>query len=228
MWWGLSGVLLAAAAFSLIPGRMIAVGGDTASEPVLIIDAGHGGEDGGAVAPDGVRESEINLDIALRTEALARFCGVTTVMTRQSGKIDYPPEAQTLAQMKKADQHARLALINSQPNAVLLSIHQNNYPAPAPNGIQVFYNKVGDSAGLAALIQENLTASLCPDNRRYAEPADDGIYLMRCSEKPSILVECGFLSNPGDLACLEDPVYRTELAVVILASCLQYIRGALI
>ena len=218
--------MLAVTVIPLIPWEALSVSGEPyAAPPVLIIDAGHGGADGGAVAPDGVLESELNLDIALRLEAVSGFCGVKTVMTRSTQDIDYPAEAQTIAQMKKADQNKRLELINSLPYALLLSIHQNNYPAASPHGIQVFYNGEADSRMFAGILQENLTSSLCPDNRRVAEAADDGIYLMRRSIHGAALVECGFLSNSGDLEKLESEAYRTKLAVVMLASYLQYIRG---
>ena len=191
----------------------------------VVIDPGHGGEDGGAVAPDGTLESDVNLDIARRLEALAAFWGVKTVMTRTGTEIDYPESAQTLAAKKKADQDARLALINATPDGVLLSIHQNQYPASGPWGIQVFYGAEPGSDRLAQVLQENMTAQLCPDNRRLAERIDDDIYLMRNAACPAVLAECGFLSNPNDLAKLESEGYRTQLAAVMLGSYLQYIRG---
>jgi N-acetylmuramoyl-L-alanine amidase len=204
---------------------LVQTGAAQNERPVLIIDPGHGGADGGAVAPDGTLESDINLDIALRLEALAAFWGVETVMTRSTAEIDYPAEAESLAAMKRADQNARIALINETPGAVLFSIHQNNYPASSPWGIQVFYGAVTDSSVLAETLQENLTGQLCPDNRRVAEPIDEGIYLMRKAQCQSVLVECGFLSNPNDLEKLESDGYRTQLAAVMLASYLQYTRG---
>lgn len=191
----------------------------------MVLDAGHGGEDGGAVAPDGTLESDINLDIALRVEALARFWGVETRMTRRTESIVYPSSALTLAAKKKADQNARLELINTTPGAVLISIHQNNYPSASPSGIQVFYGSEPNSAALAEQMQSMLTQSLCPGNRRVAEAIDDGIYLMRNADCTAVLVECGFLSNPSDLEKLETDAYRTELAACMLASFLQYIRG---
>lgn len=196
--------------------------------PVLIVDAGHGGEDGGAVAPDGTMESDINLDIALRLEELARFWGVDTRMTRRTESIDYPASAQTLAAKKKADQNARLELIHGTPGAILISIHQNNYPAASPHGIQVFYGTEPHSDSLAETLQQNLTQALCPENRRVAEPIDEGIYLMRQASCPAVLVECGFLSNPDELEKLESDSYRMELAAVMLASFMQYIRGTTI
>ena len=196
--------------------------------PILILDPGHGGEDGGAVAPDGSQESDINLEIALRLDALARFWGVDTRMTRRTRSIEYPASAQTLAAKKKADQDARLTLIRDTPGAILISIHQNNYTSAAPHGIQVFYGEDPSAAALAKLMQENLTRSLCPENRRVAEPIDQGIYLMRNADCPAVLVECGFLSNPEELEKLESDAYRMELAVGMLASFLQYIRGTTI
>ena len=194
--------------------------------PVLVIDAGHGGADGGAVASDGTLESDINLDIALRLEALARFWGVTPVMTRASADIAYPSEAGSIAAKKVADQHARVGLVNNTPGAVLLSIHQNNYPAASPHGIQVFFGPVAGSDAFAQIAQGNLTAQLCPDNRRVASPIDRGVYLMKSVNCPAVLVECGFLSNPDDLQSLKSETYRTKLAAVLLASWLQYTKGS--
>lgn len=197
----------------------------TEAVQVLIIDAGHGGDDGGAVAPNGTLESEINLDIALRLETLADFWGVTTVMTRTESSIAYPAEAETLSAKKKADQHARLDLIHKTPGAILISIHQNNYPSSSPWGIQVFYGAVAGSDHLASITQTNLTDQLSPENRRVASSIDSGIFLMREANCPAILVECGFLSNAEELAKLESETYRTELAAVMLASYLQYTKG---
>lgn len=194
--------------------------------PILVIDAGHGGMDGGAVASDGTKESGINLDIALRLEALARFWGVDMVMTRNQENIDYPADAGTIAAKKKADQYARVGLINNTPGAILLSIHQNNYPATAPNGIQVFYGKNPAGTEFATVLQTNLTTYLYPESRRLASPISDSIFLMNKINCPAVLVECGFLSNPGDLQKLKTESYRLELAMVMLASYLQYIRGA--
>ncbi len=226
-WWFplAAAAVLAAAALA---GRQADLAAEGAAQPpVLVIDAGHGGADGGAVAADGTLESEINLDIALRLEALARFWGLDPVMTRREESIGYPAGADTIAKKKVADQHARLALINGTPGAVLVSIHQNNYPAAAPRGIQVFYNASPGADAFAALAQENLTACLLPENRRVAAPADPGVFLMKRTACPAILAECGFLSNPGDLAKLRTPEYRTQLAVVLLGSYLQYIRGTI-
>ena len=149
-----------------------------AGEPVLIIDAGHGGADGGAVAADGSVESAINLAIARRLEALAGLFGVETVMTRESEDIDYPEEADTVSKMKQADQNARVKLINSVPDGVLISIHQNYYPDSRPSGAQVLYAATDGSQELGELAHGAITSALCPDSRLFP------IRQIRCPETP--------------------------------------------
>jgi len=205
--------------------RPPAVEVSAAMAPILIIDAGHGGADGGAVAASGTLECDVNLDIALRLEALCAFWGTETVMTRSGPDIEYPPEATTISSMKRADQHGRVALVNNTPGGVLLSIHQNFYPATAPNGPQVFFGKHDGSNDLASIIQYNLTSALCPDNRRVASAVDEDVYLLKMAQRTAVLVECGFLSNPEELEKLESEEYRLKLASVFLASWLQYTRG---
>ena len=223
LWWLVLTSLTLAAAVILAP-RPVHTGAEH-HRHILIIDPGHGGADGGASAADGTLECDLNLDIALRLDALASFWGVDTVMTRRSSQIDYPAEAQTLSAKKKADQHARAALIDSISDGVLLSIHQNNYPSSSPSGIQIFYGGEAQSASFAALMQDNFISRICPENRRVAAPIDDSIYLMRTARCPSVLVECGFLSNPRELEMLKNASYRTKLAVVMLASYMEFTEG---
>lgn len=190
---------------------------------ILVLDAGHGGEDGGAVSASGLVEAGINLDITRRIQALALLAGVPVQMTRETAEIDYPESAHTTAQRKVADQKQRVAQINALPNAVLISIHQNCYPGSAkPFGAQVLYAATDGSETLGSRMHENLITYLNPDNRRVAAPISDKIYLMRSVHCPAVLVECGFLSNPEEASKLVDSGYQTKLATVILASYLQY------
>lgn len=188
---------------------------------VLVIDAGHGGEDGGAVAPDGTLESDVNLSVALRLEALARFCGVETRMTRAGRELDYPPELKKTAQRKAWDQHSRAALLQETPGAVLLSIHQNKYPDPRPRGPQVLYAADEASRGFGETAHALLTQALFPESRRVAAPAPKEIYLLRAAACPAILAECGFLSNPEEAALLSEPGYQTKIALTLLGAYLQ-------
>lgn len=192
---------------------------------VLIIDAGHGGEDGGASTAEGVPESGINLAIACKLEALAGLFGVETVMTRESQYISYPESAATTAQRKQSDQKARIELINAQENAVLISIHQNYYPDARPSGCQVFYGKPEGSRELGELTHKNMTEALCPSSRRVAAPISEDIYLMRAAKCTSILVECGFLSNRNEAALLLTDDYQLKISALLLASYLQFEAG---
>lgn len=192
---------------------------------VLIIDAGHGGEDGGATTAEGVPESGINLAIACKLEALAGLFGVETVMTRESQDISYPESAATTAQRKQSDQKARIELINAQENAVLISIHQNYYPDARPSGCQVLYGEPEGSRELGELTHKNMTEALCPSSRRVAAPISEDIYLMRAAKCTSILVECGFLSNRNEAALLLTDDYQLKISALLLASYLQYEAG---
>ena len=224
IWWLPLFIVVVIAAAILVPIPAFTQA-EVQTEPVLVIDAGHGGADGGAIADDGTLESGINLDIALRLESLADFWGVETEMTRRSDDIAYPADATTLSAMKKADQYARVSMINSTPGAILISIHQNKYPSVSPHGPQVFYGSAEGSDALAAIVQANLTGQLCPSNRRGAKPIDEDIFLMRKVRCTAVLTECGFMSNPDELAKLKTPNYRLQLASIFLASYLEYIRG---
>jgi N-acetylmuramoyl-L-alanine amidase len=194
--------------------------------PVLIIDPGHGGEDGGAQSKDGLLESAVNMDIALRMEALAGLFGINTLMTRTSEEIDYPESARTTHDRKTYDQNRRLEMINSTPNAVLISIHQNKFPNPIPRGSQVMYAKTEGSREFGELTHANLIAALYPENRRVAIPVYDSIYLFKNINCTGILVECGFLSNPAEAELLATEEYRVKLASVLICSYLQYMEEA--
>ena len=197
---------------------------DAPPEPVLVLDPGHGGLDGGATAADGVRESQINLEIALRTENLAKLAGIRTLMTRREEELLYPPEASTVHEKKVWDQKSRVELINGTPGAVLISIHQNRYPDPRPSGSQVLYARTAGSQELGELLHENLITCLCPENRRVAAPVQDSIYLMKQMKCPAILVECGFLSNVAEAQKLQGSNYQISLATVTVASYLQFLE----
>ena len=190
--------------------------------PVLILDAGHGGADGGAVAPDGTVESTLNLSVALRVRDLCTFLGVDTVMTRNTEEIVYPPEAKTIAAMKKWDTRRRVEIAESMDSPVFLSIHQNIYPSSGPHGSQVLYAQNEPSRALAELIQAELTAALLPENRRVPVPAGKDIYIMSHVHCTAVLVECGFLSHPQELSLLQSADYQKKITSVLTACYLQF------
>ena len=189
--------------------------------PCLVIDAGHGGLDGGAVSAEGVKESGINLAVACKLWDVCRFLGVDCCMTRCSEELEYPENACSIREKKLWDQQRRVALANETPGAVLLSIHQNLYPDARPSGTQVFYAATDGSEELGKRTHSLLTALLCPENRRVAAPSSEEIYLMKRVRCPAILVECGFLSNSEEARKLCEADYQRKLAVILCASYIQ-------
>ena len=188
----------------------------------LIIDAGHGGDDGGTVGVDGVKESKINLEIAQRLHLLAKLCGISTVMTRDSQEIDYLQEAHSIAERKLFDQKSRLSLILDYPHGILYSIHQNAYPNENVSGIQVFYGHDDKSRNLGVLLQSSFNVTLGIQSRRLAAEISDNIYLMKHCNCTGILVECGFLSNPEECKLLQKDSYQKKLSTVMLGAFMEY------
>lgn len=191
------------------------------SERVVVIDPGHGGEDGGAVAYDGTIESGINLDIAKRLDFLLTFCGQKTLLLRQEDVSLHSPEATTLRQKKVSDLHNRVDAVNAQQDPVLISIHQNFFLSSKYHGAHVFYANGPLGQPWAEQTQKNLNSCLDPTNNRVAAPISQDIYLMNHIHCPGILVECGFLSNPEEREKLKTPEYQRSLAIVIAGSYLQ-------
>ena len=210
------------ALFSLLPVSVATLAPARAGEKhTIVIDAGHGGEDGGAVSADGVIESGINLAVAQDINALLTFLGEDTVMTRTEDISVYSEGAQTLRQKKRSDLENRVALVNGTPNAVLLSIHQNSLPkSTRTHGAQAFFGGVAGSDTLAQSVQTALNSAI-NDGDKEAKRISSDVFLMKNVTVPAVLVECGFLSNREETAKLQQPDYQTKLAVVIAAGFLN-------
>lgn len=189
----------------------------------IIIDAGHGGEDGGAVSCTGVLESQLNLQIALRLRDLCHLLGYQTLMIRTSDVSVYT-EGNTIAAKKVSDLKQRVRTVEQTPNALLISIHQNIFPDSRYSGAQVFYNGTDEAKALAQSMQEQFVASLNPGSKRNCKPADS-IYLMQKISSPGVLVECGFLSNPQEEALLRDPEYQRKICCVIASSLSSFLNA---
>ena len=164
--------------------------------PVIVIDAGHGGEDGGATSVSGVLESQLNLEIARRVDAFLALSGFETRMIRESDTAIYDASASTLSEKKVSDLKNRVKLVNQTPGALLLSIHQNVFSDGRYSGAQVFYAKTEGSKQLAEAVQQLLIDVLDPQNHRQAKPADT-VYLMNHIQCTGVLVECGFFVQRG-------------------------------
>lgn len=186
----------------------------------LILDAGHGGEDGGAVSITGVPESQINLAVVLKTRDILAFYGVSPMVLREEDISLHDDSAVSLREKKVSDLKNRVAAIEEQRGATLLSIHQNTYPNGRYHGAQAFYAPTEGSKELAEHIQAAIRSTLQPDNERAVKEIPDTVYLMNHISCPAVLVECGFLTNPGEEALLLDPDYQKQLAAVLAGAWL--------
>lgn len=190
-----------------------------------VIDAGHGGVDGGAVSPDGVKESGLNLAIALRLHDLLRFAGQKTIMVRTED-VSVATDDSSIRAQKASDIRNRVELVNNTENAVLLSVHQNSLPSSAvTRGAQVFWNRQTGAEALANLIQDSLNSSVNTGNEKQARQIPATIYLMKHIGAPGVIVECGFLSNTQETVQLQDPSYQIRLAAAIAAGYLRLLAG---
>lgn len=182
--------------------------------PVIVIDAGHGGEDGGAVAQDGIKESHLNLSIAQRVDDFLVFSGFETKMIRDSDVSVYDDSARSISEKKVSDLHNRVRTVNETPGALLLSIHQNKFPESRYSGAQVFYAGTSGSKELAQRMQQTLITVADPTNHRQAKAADT-VFLMNKIQCTGVMVECGFLSNADEKAKLQDPNYQKKLTLAM-------------
>lgn len=179
----------------------------------IIIDPGHGGEDGGATSCTGILESKYNLDISLRLNDLLQMLGYNTKMIRTTDMSIYT-QGNTIAQKKVSDLKQRVHIVNNTEDAYLISIHQNYFSDSRYSGAQVFYAPTEQSKELALLLQRQFPLYLQKENKRTIKKAS-GVYLMEHIDCPGVLIECGFLSNPNETANLGDPVYQKKLCCVI-------------
>ncbi len=209
--------------FSAVRFNLAATAAAMAQEPVtVVIDAGHGGEDGGATSVSGVRESQLNLAISLRLEQLLALAGVRTRMIRDTDTAVYSGGCDTITEKKVSDLKNRVSTINAIPQAMVVSIHQNHFSESKYSGAQVFYGPSGGSKDLAQTAQDILRTALDPSNRREPKAASS-VYLMEHIQCTGILVECGFLSNPQEDRNLQDSDYQKKLVCAIGGALTQYL-----
>lgn len=188
----------------------------------VVIDPGHGGEDGGAVSVTGSREGELNLQISLRVNDLLHLLGIQTVMTRSEDVSIHDSAAQTISEKKVSDLKNRAALANGTENALFLSIHQNMFPEAKYRGAQVFFAKTEGSDALAQLLQTMLREQADPSNHREAKLCS-AVWLMEHIECTAVLVECGFLSNAEEEQWLKTPEYQKKLSCVLACGITEYL-----
>ena len=201
----------------------ITVGGTVTERQTIIIDAGHGGFAGGAVAADGTVEKDINLKIALTLKDFLKQSGFRVIMTRESDVSTDDVETNKIATRKKSDLKNRLGLMKDNPNAVFVSIHLNKFTTSAANGSQVFYSAEHvESKVLGDCIQKSIVQLLQPENTRVNKQATSSTYLLYNATVPAVLVECGFLSNSAELKRLKDEEYQKKMAFSIFCGIVDF------
>ncbi len=186
----------------------------------IVIDVGHGGFDAGKVGVNGVKEKDINLEIALKLKTVIEAKGMQVIMTRDEDKGLYDENA---GNKKVQDLQRRCDLINEMNPLMTVSIHQNSYTSPEIRGAQVFYYTTStESQKLAEIIQNSLIREADPENHREAK-ANDSYYMLKKTSSPIVIVECGFLSNPAEAEKLCDETYQQKLVEAISTGVFQYL-----
>lgn len=188
---------------------------------LVILDAGHGGNDPGKISVDGTQEKELNLEIAKKLKEILEQQDIEVIMTREEDRGLYDENA---SNKKAQDMKRRCELINTEQPACVVSIHQNSYHEEPIHGAQVFYYGTSkESQSLAELIQEELIRFVDPENHRQAK-ANDTYYLLKKTEAPVVIVECGFLSNWEENGKLKDEGYQEQLVWAIHMGIMRYLN----
>ncbi len=193
------------------------------NELVIVLDAGHGGIDGGCSSADGVPEKGINLNILLNLRDMLTMAGYKVEVTRDTDKSIHDKGVEGITNQKRSDMNNRLALFNKYPNAICLSIHQNQFTDPKYSGAQMFYSENNNSQFLAQTIQDKFVEYLQPDNKREIKPCGEELFLCYYSKNPTVMVECGFLSNVEEANKLKTGEYQKEIAFTIFAAINEYL-----
>ena len=190
--------------------------------PTIIIDAGHGGEDGGAIADDNTLEKDINLEISAKLNDLLSAFGYQTKMIRITD-TDLHLEGNTIRQRKISDIQERYKIMNSFKDCFYISIHQNKFSDSKVHGAQTFYSpNNNESKILAGFIQKSIASQLQPDNKRAIKKSGTDIYLLYNATRPTVMVECGFISNRDELSNLKDNDYQKQMALSIAFGIINY------
>ena len=190
---------------------------------VIILDAGHGGVDGGTSGKNGELEKDINLSIVKHLKDMLTSAGFTVILTRDADVSIHDEHAKTIREMKVSDLENRLKIMNQHHGAIFISIHQNHYSESRYSGAQMFYS-TNDPASkkLAEHLQASFVSRLQPSNTRQIKPCGNDVYLMKQATTTAVLAECGFLSNPEEARLLGDAAYQKKLAYVIFCGVLDY------
>ena len=198
--------------------------GENVNKKVIVLDAGHGGIDGGCVSVNGVAEKGINLSIVQTLRDCFDILGFDVVCTREDDRSIHDSGVEGIGKQKLSDMKNRHDIINRYDDALVLSVHQNQFVDERYSGAQMFYAKDNDdSRRLAECMKKQFVALLQPNNERETKPVGKEIYLIHNAKSPSVLVECGFLSNHDEAKLLESADYQKKVAFTILTGAQEYL-----
>lgn len=183
-----------------------------AEEYCIILDAGHGAPDGGAVGVSGTEEKDINLDIVLKLQEILEGRGAKVILTRSGDSEIYDDDAQTIHEKKVSDMRNRKKIMDNSDADLFLSIHMNAFSDPNSGGLHVFYARNHPECEVVATKIQDSIAKLTGAKTHAVKTASDSLYLMKNPVPPSILVECGFISNPEEERLLNTDQYRAKIA----------------
>ncbi len=182
---------------------------------LLIIDAGHGGMDGGAVGTNGTLEKEINLKVSIYLKEIAEKNGKKVIMTREEDTSLHTTDSSKVRNQKRSDLENRRQILQNNNTGIFISIHMNKYESEDVKGSQVFYANNDQSRTLANKIQNSLINGLADGNKRVAKPAPSSLYIFKGCNSTAVVVECGFLSCPAEEKLLATEEYQKKLAQCI-------------
>ena len=194
--------------------------------PVIVLDAGHGGIDGGCTSADGVPEKGINLSILLRLRDLLEISGYTVEVTRDSDRSIHDEGIEGIANQKSSDMDNRLEIFNKNKNCICLSIHQNQFTDPVYHGAQMFYSASNrNNERLARSLQSSFVNLLQPDNTREIKLCGKELFLCYYSKNPTVMAECGFMSNPEEASLLNTEEYQEKIALTLFSGLIDFMNS---
>ncbi len=221
-------LIAAAIGFGVLsPPKALNTSADGYKYSTVIIDAGHGGEDGGTSSASGLVEKDINLELAFILKEKLEAKGVHVILTRDTDRLLYDRNADYQGRKKKLDMAARLEIINNTEDCIFISLHMNAFSDSRYSGLQVWYSDQNpNSQSLANIIQSDIKTNLQPNNNRKTKSAGTSIYLLSNSSCPAVLVECGFLSNAAEAKLFESAEYKDALAGQLCDSVIQFLESS--
>ena len=211
------------AVFARVTDDVVPASATADERPIIVLDAGHGGLDSGAVGKNGVLEKDVNLSVVKHLREMLELSGFNVVVTRDEDISIYDAGVEGIRNQKLSDMDNRLKIVQSYPDSIFLCIHQNNYTDPKYFGGQMFYNNNNPDNRTLAQIMQNRFALLQEGNDREIKLSGDELFLLKSNKNPSLMIECGFLSNPEEEAKLGTTEYQQQVAFTIYCGVLEYI-----